>query len=183
MKSKNIIFGLFMFVSGNIMTTNLCHATRIENNQIQQGETQMSEEKGLWQHTKEGTAKAWDKTKEVSGNIWEGTKEFSGDVWEGTKNVTEDVWEGTKEFSGDVWEGTKNVGNSVKNAITGEKEAHKRTENSHSAHNVSADSANSSSAHYQEEEIPHSTERHAAPKMYHEMMDEDEITPHHFNRH
>lgn len=137
MKSKNIIFGLLMFVWGNVIMTNLCHATSIENNQIQQGENQMTQEKGLWQHTKEGTVKAWDKTKEVTGDMWKGTKEFTGDVWEGTKEMTGDMWEGTKEFTGDVWEGTKEVGSNVKQAFSSnkndnssdEEDGHEETQN------------------------------------------------------
>ena len=91
MRNKHIIFGLFLLVAGNIMPTNLCHATGIENNLIQQGENQMTQEKGLWQYTKEKTVKAWDKTKEVTSNMWEDTKEFTGDIWVETKEVESDV--------------------------------------------------------------------------------------------
>lgn len=69
----------------------------------------MTEEKGLWAHTKEGTAKVWDKTKAVTE-----------DAWDGAKRITEDVWEGTKEFTGDIWKNTKETGETAKHATSGD---------------------------------------------------------------
>ena len=155
MRNKHIIFGLFLLVAGNMMI-NLCHATSIENNLIQQGENQMTQEKGLWQYTKERTLKAWDKTKEVTGNMWEGTKEFTGDVWEGTKEVTENAWEGTKEFTGDIWEKDKEVESNVKKALSGSKKSDSADED---AAHAATQSARRKNAH-KDKMMPHRSNRH-----------------------
>ncbi len=62
----------------------------------------MTEEKGFWTHTKEGTAKIWDKT----------------------KVMTEEAWDDAKRITEDVWKSTKKTGETVKHAISGDDHSH-----------------------------------------------------------
>ena len=51
----------------------------------------MTEEKSVWEHTKQETAKVWAKTKKITGDVWDNTKEFTDDIWQDTKEIGKDV--------------------------------------------------------------------------------------------
>ena len=51
----------------------------------------MTEEKSVWELTKQETAKVWAKTKKITGDVWGNTKELTDDMWQDTKEIGKDV--------------------------------------------------------------------------------------------